>query len=184
MNPDPDPGTVSSVSRAAAHSFSKTAVESISLVEGWGVVGDAHAGATAQHLYVVKKDPTRANLTQVHLIQEELFAELSGRYTVRPGELGENVTTRGVDLLTLPLGTRLHLGADAVVEVTGLRSPCSKINAYQPGLMKALVGKDDEGRVIRKSGIMGIVVASGVVAPGDALRVELPEGEHVALGVV
>jgi MOSC domain-containing protein YiiM len=179
-----DPGTVSSVSRAAAHSFSKAAAPSITLVEGWGVEGDAHAGATAQHLYVIKKDPTRANLTQVHLIQEELFAELAGRFTVRPGELGENVTTRGVDLLTLPLGTRLHLGADAVVEVTGLRSPCSKINAYQAGLMKALVEKDDEGHVIRKSGIMGIVVAGGVVAPGDALRVELPEGEHVALGVV
>ncbi|MBB5843069.1 MOSC domain-containing protein YiiM [Conyzicola lurida] len=178
------PGSVVAVSRSASHSFSKPAAEAITLIENWGVEGDAHAGVTAQHLYVVKKDPTRANLTQVHLIQEELFAELADRFTVGPGELGENVTTRGVDLLTLPLGTRLHLGTTAVVEVTGLRSPCSQINAYQGGLMKALVAKDDDGCVIRKSGIMGIVVAGGVVAPGDGLRVELPAGEHIALGVV
>jgi len=178
-----DPAVVA-VSRSATHSFSKPPAEAITLVENWGVEGDAHAGATAQHLYVVKKDPTRANLTQVHLIHEELFAELADRFTVLPGELGENVTTSGVDLLALPLGTRIHLGADAVVELTGLRSPCSKINKYQGGLMKALVEKDDDGCIVRKSGVMGIVIAGGVVAPGDALRVELPEGEHVALEVV
>ena len=175
---------VVAVSRSATHSFSKPPAEAITLVENWGVEGDAHAGATAQHLYVVKKDPTRANLTQVHLIHEELFAELADRFTVLPGELGENVTTSGVDLLALPLGTRIHLGADAVVELTGLRSPCSKINKYQGGLMKALVEKDDDGCIVRKSGVMGIVIAGGVVAPGDALRVELPQGEHVALEVV
>ncbi|GAB3606519.1 MOSC domain-containing protein [Conyzicola nivalis] len=178
------PGAVVAVSRSSSHDFSKPTAGAITLVEGWGVEGDAHAGATTQHLYLVKKDPTRANLTQVHLIQEELFAELADRFVVRPGELGENVTTSGVDLLTLPLGTRLHLGDDAVVEVTGLRSPCSKINAYQGGLMKALVSKDGDGQIIRKSGVMGIVVTGGVVMPGDPLRVELPEGEHVALGVV
>jgi len=178
-----DPAVVA-VSRSATHSFSKPPAEAITLIENWGVEGDAHAGATAQHLYVVKKDPTRANLTQVHLIHEELFAELADRFTVLPGELGENVTTSGVDLLALPLGTRIHLGADAVVELTGLRSPCSKINKYQGGLMKALVEKDDDGCIVRKSGVMGIVIAGGVVAPGDALRVELPEGEHVALEVV
>ena len=178
-----DPAVVA-VSRSATHSFSKPPAEAITLVENWGVEGDAHAGATAQHLYVVKKDPTRANLTQVHLIHEELFAELADRFTVLPGELGENVTTSGVDLLALPLGTRIHLGADAVVELTGLRSPCSKINKYQGGLMKALVEKDDDGCIVRKSGVMGIVIAGGVVAPGDALRVELPQGEHVALEVV
>ena len=181
--PDASP-TVAAVSRSAAHDFSKHGAPSITLVEGWGVEGDAHAGVTAQHLYIVKKDPTRQNLTQVHLIQEELFAELADRFVVRPGELGENVTTSGVDLLSLPLGTRLHLGATAVVEVTGLRSPCSKINAFQSGLMKALVEKDPAGGVIRKSGIMGIVVAGGVVEPGDTLRVELPAGDPVALGVV
>ena len=175
---------VVAVSRSATHSFSKPPAEAITLIANWGVEGDAHAGATAQHLYVVKKDPTRANLTQVHLIHEELFAELADRFTVLPGELGENVTTSGVDLLALPLGTRIHLGADAVVELTGLRSPCSKINKYQGGLMKALVEKDDDGCIVRKSGVMGIVIAGGVVAPGDALRVELPQGEHVALEVV
>jgi MOSC domain-containing protein YiiM len=178
------PGSVSSVSRAPAHGFSKQPVDAITLVEGWGVEGDAHAGVTAQHLYIVKIDPGRANLTQVHLIQEELFDELEGRFTVRAGDLGENVTTRGVDLLGLPLGTRLHLGEEAVVEVTGLRSPCSKINGLQRGLMKALVEKSDDGGVVRKSGVMSVVVAGGVVAPGDTLRVELPEGEHIPLGVV
>jgi MOSC domain-containing protein YiiM len=175
---------VVAVSRSATHGFRKPQAPSIVLVAGWGVEGDAHAGATAQHLYVVKKDPTRANLTQVHLIQQELFAELAGRYDVGPGDLGENITTAGVDLLSLPLGTRLHLGGSAVVEVTGLRSPCSKINRFQSGLMKALLGKDDDGAVVRKSGIMGVVVEGGTVSPGDGLRVELPEGDHVALGVV
>ena len=177
------PGAVVAVSRSAKHSFSKPTTDAITLVEGWGVEGDAHAGATAQHLYVVKKDPTRANLTQVHLIQAELFDELADRFVVRAGELGENVTTSGVDLLSLPLGTRLHLGDDAIVEITGLRSPCSKINAYQGGLMKALVEKDGR-HVIRKSGVMSVVVAGGEVRPGDRLRVELPAGEPIALGVV
>jgi len=178
------PGAVVAVSRSATHSFSKPTADAITLIEGWGVEGDAHAGATAQHLYVVKKDPTRANLTQVHLIQSELFDELADRFVIAAGELGENVTTSGVDLLTLPLGTRLYLGADAVVEVTGLRSPCSQINKYQGGLMKALVEKDDDGCIIRKSGVMSIVIAGGTVMPGDELRVELPEGEHIALEVV
>lgn len=178
------PGSVVAVSRSAAHHFSKGAEPRITLIAGFGVEGDAHAGATTQHLYLVRKDPARANLTQVHLIQSELFDELRDRFTVLPGELGENVTTSGVDLLTLPLGTRLHLGVSAVVEVTGLRSPCSKINAYQSGLMKALVAKGDDGAVIRKSGIMGVVLAGGVIEPGDSLRVELPSGEPVALGVV
>jgi MOSC domain-containing protein YiiM len=178
------PGAVVAVSRSAKHSFSKQTAEAITLVEGWGVEGDAHAGATTQHLYLVKKDPTRANLTQVHLIQSELFDELADRFVVAAGELGENVTTSGVDLLALPLGTRIYLGAEAVVELTGLRSPCSKINAYQGGLMKALVEKDDDGCIIRKSGVMSIVITGGTVRPGDELRVELPEGEQVALEVV
>ena len=178
------PGAVVAVSRSAKHNFSKPTTEAITLVAGWGVEGDAHAGLTTQHLYLVKTDPTRANLTQVHLIQSELFDELADRFAVAAGELGENVTTSGVDLLSLPLGTRLYLGADAVVELTGLRSPCSKINKYQGGLMKTLIEKDDDGCIIRKSGVMGIVIAGGTVLPGDGLRVELPEGEHVALEVV
>lgn len=178
-------GVVTSVSRDGAHSFSKPPVDEIRLLAGLGVEGDAHAGTTVQHVYLKKKNPTAPNLTQVHLIQEELFEELSGRgFDVAAGDLGENVTTSGVDLLTLPLGTLLHLGDEAVVEVTGLRSPCSQINRLQKGLMKAVLDKDDDGNVIRKSGIMGVVRSGGALSPGDTLRIELPAGEHVPLGVV
>jgi MOSC domain-containing protein YiiM len=157
----------------------------VRLIEGFGIEGDVHAGATTRHRYLVKKDPGRPNLTQVHLIGSELFEELAeSGFTVSAGGLGENITTRGLDLTTLPLGTRLHLGTDAVVEVTGLRSPCHLINKYQAGLMKAVLGKGADGRVVRKAGIMGVVSAGGVVRPGDAIRVELPDGEHLPLGVV
>ncbi|MFO7690036.1 MAG: MOSC domain-containing protein [Cryobacterium sp.] len=187
LQPDPGPltGTVVSVSRDDRHGFSKPAVGSIILRAGYGVEGDAHAGATTQHRYLLKKDPARANLTQVHLLPAELFAELPGSTVpVGPGDLGENVTTRGLLLRTLPRGTRLHLGADAVVEVTGLRSPCSLINGFRPGLMKALLGTDAAGLVERRAGIMSIVTVSGTVQPGDRIRVELPAGEPVPLGVV
>ena len=173
------------MSRDTRHRFSKPVVESITLVENWGVQGDAHAGTTTQHRYLVKKDPTRANLTQVHLIQQELFPELAERgFEVSPGNLGENITTSGIDLLTLPLGTRLHLGSQAVVEVTGLRSPCSLINKFQAGLMKALIARDGDGQVIRKSGIMGIVVSGGEISAADVVTVELPPEPWVALDVV
>jgi len=179
------PGAVVAVSRDDRHRFSKPAVDEITLLENWGVEGDVHAGGTTQHRYLVKKDPTRANLTQVHLIQQELFPELAERgFDVGPGDLGENVTTTGIDLLTLPLGTRLHLGSTAIVEVTGLRSPCSLINKFQAGLMKALIARDGEGHVIRKSGIMGVVAAGGTVAATDTITVELPPEPWVALDVV
>jgi len=177
-------GSIISVSSSATHAFSKTVRESITLVEGHGVQGDAHAGVTTQHRYLKKKNPAQPNLTQVHLIQSELFAELAERgFEVGPGDLGENVTTHGVDLLGLSLGTLLHIGP-AVVEVTGLRSPCSLINKFQAGLMKELVTREDGGRVIRKSGIMGIVRTGGLLEAGDELVVELPAGEHIPLGVV
>lgn len=178
-------GSVTAVSRAAHHTFSKPTASDVTLVEGWGVEGDAHAGVTTQHRYLVKKDPGRVNLTQVHLMPAELFDELRGAgFEVSAGQLGENVTVHGIDLIALPLGTRLHLGAEAIVEVTGLRSPCSLINKFQGGLMKALVTKDAAGHVVRKAGIMGVVARGGVVRPGDAIRVELPLGEHTPLGVV
>ena len=176
--------TVESVSRDDRHRFSKAAVPDIRLIAGFGVEGDAHAGATTQHRYLVGKDPTRPNLTQVHFMPVELFDELHGAFEVAPGELGENVTTRGLDLLRLPLGARLRLGADAVVEITGMRNPCSLINGFQKGLMKSLITTDASGQVIRKAGIMGIVIVGGTVAPGDAIRVELPAGEQRPLGVV
>jgi len=179
------PGTVVSVSRDSGHHFSKPPVASVTLVENWGIDGDTHAGTTTQHRYLLKKDPTRANLTQVHLIQSELFAELAEvGFVVEPGNLGENITTSGIDLLTLPLGTRLHLGADAVVEITGLRSPCSLINKFQNGLMKALVTKDADGHVVRKSGVMSVVVSGGEVSPSDDVRVVLPPEPWIQLGVV
>lgn len=178
-------GTVVAVSRDDTHRFSKPTVPSIRLVAGYGIEGDSHAGATTQHRYLVKKDPTRANLTQVHLVRSELFDELAAEgFTVSAGELGENITTAGLDLLTLPLGTLLHLGADAIVEVTGMRDPCSLIDKFQHGLKKALKSTDAAGQIERRAGIMSIVVAGGTVAPGDDLRAELPTGEQLPLGVV
>ena len=176
---------VAAVSRDAEHRFSKPAVGSIRVIEGFGVEGDSHAGATIQHLHPMRLDPTRPNLRQVHLIQSELHDELRQHgYDVKPGELGENVTTRGVDLLTLPRGTRLQLGADAVLEVTGLRSPYHQINDYRPGLLKQVIHTDPDGTVIRKTGVMSIVLTTGTIHPDDPIVVVLPEGPHVPLEVV
>ncbi|NEM90112.1 MOSC domain-containing protein [Galbitalea soli] len=176
---------VVSVSRDDHHGFSKPAVPRIRLIEGFGVEGDVHGGATTQHRYLLAKDPQRRNLTQVHLIASELFPELlDAGFTVGPGDLGENVTTAGVDLIALPLGTRIHLGDDAIVEVTGIRSPCHLINEFQRGLMKACLSKDERGHVIRKAGIMAVVERGGVVEPGSGIRVVLPAGAPVPLPVV
>jgi MOSC domain-containing protein YiiM len=178
-------GKIISVSRSATHSFSKERLEEIVIVAGLGVEGDAHAGVTVRHRYLVKKDPTAPNLCQVHLLQAELFRELSqGGIEIDAGEMGENVTTAGVDLLGLPLGTRLHLGASAVVEVTGLRTPCTQMNGLRPGLMKACFGRDAQGGLVRKAGIMGVAAVGGVVRVGDAVEVELPDGPFVKLGPV
>jgi len=179
------PGAVVAVSRDDAHRFSKPTVPSIHLLAGIGVEGDSHAGATVQHLYELRRNPAAPNLCQVHFMAAELFDDLATTgYAVAPGELGENVTTAGIDLMTLPLGTRLHLGTEAVVSITGMRSPCSEINGYQKGLMKQLITTDAAGAVQRRGGIMGIVLTGGVVSPGDVIRVELPAGEHLPLGVV
>lgn len=178
-------GTVVAVSRDDKHRFSKPVVPSIRLVAGYGIEGDSHAGATTQHRYLIRTDPTRPNLTQVHLVRSELLAELAAEgFEVSPGQLGENITTAGIDLLALPQGTRLHLGDDAVVEVTGMRDPCSMIDKFRSGLKKTLKHTDDAGRVVRRAGIMGVVVADGTVLPGDELRVELPASEQRPLGVV
>ncbi|MBG6213435.1 MAG: MOSC domain-containing protein [Cryobacterium sp.] len=178
-------GTVVSVSRDDEHRFSKPAVASIRLLAGIGVEGDSHAGATVQHLYEKKRNPSAPNLCQVHFMAVELFdALVATGYTVAPGELGENVTTAGIDLMSLPLWARLHLGNEAVVAITGMRSPCSLINGYQKGLMKQLITTDATGTVARRGGIMGVVVTGGVVNPGDGIRVELPAGEQQPLGVV
>ena len=146
-------GTVVAVSRDTTHRFSKTNQDSIRLLAGLGVEGDAHLGVTVQHLSRIAQDPTRPNLRQVHLIQAELFDELRpAGYSVTPGDLGENVTTRGIDLLALPVGTRLRLGRDAVVEVTGLRNPCLQIDRFRDGLLKQVVGRDEHGAIVRRCG--------------------------------
>ncbi|MCU1407787.1 MAG: hypothetical protein JWQ43_4090 [Glaciihabitans sp.] len=185
LSPGTSAATVVSVGRDSRHRFSKPPTDTITLVEGYGVEGDAHAGATVQHRYLRRKDPTLPNLTQVHLMASELFEELEGRgFTVTAGQLGENITTRGIDLINLPLHSRLHLGSSATVLVTGLRSPCHLINKFQDGLMKACLGRDEDGLLVRKAGIMGIVLAGGDITAGDGVRVELPVGPRLPLPVV
>jgi MOSC domain-containing protein YiiM len=174
--------SVLTVHAHATHAFSKTTQPHITLLQGLGVEGDAHCGALVKHRSRVAQDPTQPNLRQVHLIHAELFDELAAQgFSVKPGALGENITTRGIDLLALPRGTHLHIGADAVVEVTGLRNPCPQIENFQTGLLSAVLGRDANGKLIRKTGAMGVVVAGGVVRAGDAIAVHLPLGEHHAL---
>lgn len=177
--------TVEAVHTSAAHTLEKPARPRIRLLTGLGVEGDAHLGSTVKHRSRVARDPGQPNLRQVHLIHAELHDELrSAGFDVRPGLMGENITTRGVDLLGLPTGTRLHLGADAVVEITGLRNPCHQLDRIQKGLMAAVLDRDAQGNLVRKSGVMGIVLADGEVRPADPIRVELPPEPHRPLGPV
>jgi MOSC domain-containing protein YiiM len=165
--------------------MSKPNEERIILLSGLGVGGDAHQGETVKHRSRVARDPSQPNLRQVHLIHAELHDELrEAGFTIAPGQMGENVTTRGVDLLGLPVGTRLHLGETAVVEVTGLRNPCSQLDGIQSGLMAATLDRDTAGALIRKAGIMGVVLRGGEVRAGNAIRIELPPEPHMALGPV
>lgn len=178
-------GTVAAVSSNSTYSFTKPNRDSIRLIAGLGVEGDVHAGVTVKHRSRVQRDPSQPNLRQVHFIHEELFDEVrAAGFEVASGELGENVTTRGIDLLGLPKGTRLRLGDEAVVEVTGLRNPCAQIDGFQKGLLKQVVGRDGDGSVQFKAGIMSVVVAGGVVRPGDPVAVELPDGPHIPLEIV
>jgi MOSC domain-containing protein YiiM len=178
-------GSVVAVSRDGAHRFSKPVVESIRLLPGLGVEGDTHAGRTVQHRSRVARDPSQPNLRQVHLIHVELLEGLTEQgFRVSAGVLGENVTTRGVDLLALPTGTRLQLGPSAVLELTGLRNPCRQLNAYQPGLMNAVLGRDADGGLVRLAGVMAVVEAGGVVQAGDAITIRLPSRPHRALSPV
>ena len=178
-------GVVKAVSRSAKHTFSKPNEERITLLAGLGVEGDAHAGATVKHLSRVLKFGNAPNLRQVHLIHHELFDELrDAGFVVRPGQMGENVTTEGVDLLNLPKGARLYLGDAAVVEVTGLRNPCRQLDKLQPGLMAATLARDVAGNLKRKAGVMGIVLSGGEVKNGDPIRIELPSGPREPLAPV
>ena len=179
------PGQVVAVARDDAHRFRKPTRESITLIAGYGIEGDAHAGETVQHLSRMRRDPSAPNLRQVHLIHSELFDEMAGRgHVVDPGGMGENITTVGIDLLNLSRGTRLEIGDEAVVEVTGLRNPCTQINGLSDGLMKELVYVDDDGATVRLAGVMSIVLTGGVVRPGDGIRVVPPAGAHEPLQAV
>ena len=174
--------TVVAVARSRKHGFSKTVVPDVHLLAGLGVEHDAHAGARAKHLSRITMWPPRPNLRQVHLIHEELFDELGQHgFSLSAGAMGENITTRGIDLLALPRGTRLNLGTGAVIEVTGLRNPCSKLDRHQAGLMRACLGRGPGGEPIRKAGVMATVARTGVVRAGDPIRIEYPEAPHVRL---
>jgi len=178
-------GTVVAVSKSGTYTFSKPNQDKIILLTGLGVEGDAHMGEKVKHRSHVTKNPNQPNLRQVHLIHAELHDELNANgFHVSAGDMGENVTTRGIDILNLPTGTRLHLGSTAIIEITGLRNPCEQLDNFQDGLMKACVYKDEEGNIIRKAGVMSIVLAGGEVRAGDTIRVELPPEPHQPLQVV
>lgn len=167
--------SVVAVSFDARHRFSKMPAERIELIAGHGVAGDAHFGVTVQHRSRKRWNPSAPNLRQVHLIHAELFDELKQHgFDVKPGQLGENITTRNLDLLSLSTGTLLHIGPDAVVEITGLRNPCVQIDRFQPGLLKAVLDHDEAGKLIRKAGVMGIILHGGPVRPTDPIAVERP----------
>lgn len=177
--------TVLAVARSPRHRFSKQAEAAITLVEGLGVEGDAHAGVTVRHRSRVARNPAQPNLRQVHLIHSELFAELAPQgFTLRPGDMGENVTTAGIDLLALPVGTVLRLGDQAEIAVTGLRNPCLQLDRFAPGLMAATLGRSEDGTLVRKAGIMATVRRGGSIRPGDAIAVILPPPPHRYLAPV
>ena len=165
--------------------MSKPARQSIVLVEGHGVEGDAHSGETVKHRSRVRNDPSQPNLRQVHLIHRELHEGLSqAGFVLEPGQMGENILTEGIDLLALPQITILKIGESAVVNVTGLRNPCSQLDGVQPGLMQAVLDRDDGGNLVRKAGIMGTVVKGGEVRPGDRIIAQLPAKPFTPLEVV
>ena len=178
-------GTVTAVSRSKSHRFSKQSEMSIRLLAGRGVDGDAHSGETVKHRSRVRVDPTQPNLRQVHLVHAELHDELKATgFKVHPGDIGENITTRGIDLLGLPVGTLLRIGRTAVVRITGLRNPCTQLDGFQQGLTAAVLDRDAEGKLVRKAGVMSVVLEGGEVIPGDSLTVELPAQPHLPLAPV
>lgn len=171
-----------SVARHCEHAFSKPSCQEIRLLAGRGIEGDAHCGETVKHRSRVAIDPNQPNLRQVHLIAEELFGELTQKgFWVRPGDLGENITTQGIDLLSLPVATRLRIGPQAILELTGLRNPCKQIDSFQSGLMQAVLGRDETGAITLRAGVMAIVISGGTVRAGDEIHVDLPPAPHKKL---
>lgn len=173
---------VTAVSASAVHNMRKPIQNSIQLIAGLGVQGDAHCGTTVKHRSRVARDPTAPNLRQVHLVHCELHDELrAAGFDIKPGDMGENITTRGIDLLGLPQGTQLAIGKTCIIEIMGLRNPCTQLDDLAHGLMAATLGRDSEGRLIRKAGIMAVVRRGGIVKAGDAITITLPVGEARAL---
>jgi MOSC domain-containing protein YiiM len=178
-------GQIIAVHRSTTHSFSKATVPEVQLTAGLGIDGDSHQGARVMHRSRVAANPTKPNLRQVHLIHSELFSETAtAGFELKAGDLGENLTTSGIDLLGLPTGALLRLGKDALIAITGLRNPCRQIDTFQDGLLGAVLEKRGNGEIIRKAGVMGVVVYGGIVSPGDAIDVSLPPGPHVKLAPV
>jgi len=174
-------GKVVAVSSNSKHLFSKNNRLSIKLVEGLGVEGDAHFGSTVKHRSRVAQNPNQPNLRQVHLIHSELFEDLKDQFTIEPGQMGENITTIGINLLDLPTDTLIYIGTTAIIKVTGLRNPCAQIDNFKPGLLKAVLDKDAEGNLIRKAGIMGVILQSGEVKPGDSISIKMPSKPYKKL---
>ncbi len=178
-------GFVVAVCSSPRHRFSKQPQPAIRLLAGQGVAGDAHCGTTVQHIYLKRRNPLAPNRMQVHLIQSELLDELAvAGFDLKPGQLGENITTRNMNLLSLPLGTQLHLGDEAIVELTGLRSPCSQIERFQPGLLKQVIARDAANQVLAKAGVMAIVIHNGLVQPGAHVQTTLPPHPHTSLTMI
>lgn len=172
---------VVAVHRAPDHEFSKETTDSIELVAGLGVVGDAHMGAQVKHRSRVKMDPTQPNLRQVHLIASELLAEANDAgFDVAPGDLGENITTSGLDLINLPVGTTLRIG-DVLLALTGLRNPCVQIDAFADGLQGQMLGRDENGKLVRKTGVMSVVLRGGTMSTGDEIQVGVPPGDPIPM---
>ncbi|MDO9461331.1 MAG: MOSC domain-containing protein [Alphaproteobacteria bacterium] len=177
--------TVIAVAASASHSMRKPVQDRIVLLAGLGVEGDAHMGETVRHRSRVAIDPAAPNLRQVHLIHAELLAELrAAEFAIAPGQMGENITTQGIDLLGLATGARLHIGQTVVIEITGLRNPCAQLDAIQPGLMAAVIARSPRGKLIRKAGVMGVVVTGGEVRPGDSIRAVMPSPPYIPLAPV
>jgi MOSC domain-containing protein YiiM len=172
-------GEVICVAAHSRHVFSKTPTKGIHLLKGLGVEGDAHCGLTVKHRSRVAANPDQPNLRQVHLFAAEMLDELAAKgFSVQPADLGENITTRGVDLIHLPLGTRLQIGDSVQLEVTGLRNPCKQIDNFQSGLMHAVLGRDEAGNLLLRAGVMAIVLQGGNVRLGDPIHADLPPLPH------
>lgn len=172
---------VIALSKSASHTLKKENYNSLELLKGLGVNGDAHMGKNVKHRSRVARNPYQLNLRQVHLIHGELLEELkTNGYHIIPGQMGENITTSGIDLLSLPKDTILKIGVSSI-QITGLRNPCYQLDGIQPGLMKAVLDKDADGNLIRKAGVMAIVLEGGTIETGDEISIEYPEKPHQAL---